>query len=146
MALRWNPWRDLRSRRDVRFWFASLEGDRGRWQRGPAGEEILLDPSLDRRTRNEVLAHELVHAERGVGFPLATAATMQLEEERVWRIALDRLAPPEEVRAFVIRRSSVGAVTVADVAEEFDLSPEAAARVARLAAVRGPPGRATATG
>jgi hypothetical protein len=133
---RWNPWRALRAT-GIELWFAALDGDRGRWIRRPEGDEILLEESLDRRSRREVLAHELVHAERGVGWPHATAATMELEEERVWRIALARLAPPAEVTAFLVERASVGPVTVADVAEEFDLSPAAAERLARLTAVDG---------
>ena len=133
---RWNPWRALRSS-GAQFWFASLDGDRGRWTRGPAGDEILLAPSLTRQERREVLAHELVHAERGIGWPVATSATMELEEERVWRIALSRLAPREDVEAFLRRRATVGPVTVADVAEEFDLSLDGAARLARLLAVQG---------
>ena len=54
------------------------------------------------------------------------------------RLALPgaRLAPPAEVEAFLRRRGSVGAVTVTDLAEEFDLSIEAARRVARLRAAR----------
>lgn len=141
---RWNPWRALRAS-GIELWFAPLDGDRGRWIRRPEGDEILLEETLDRRSRREVLAHELVHAERGVGWPHATAATMELEEERVWRIALARLAPPEEVTAFLVRRSTIGAVTVADLAEEFDLSPVAAERLARLLIASGgggPPWRA----
>ena len=133
---RWNPWRALRAT-SAELWFADLGGDRGRWARGPDGDEILLDHGLDRRARREVLAHELVHLERGVGWPQATALTMQLEEERVWRTALLRLAPPAEVQAFVRRRSSVGPIGVADLAEEFDLSLQAAARLARLLGVLG---------
>jgi hypothetical protein len=106
--------------------------------RSVGGDEILLDPALGRRTRNEVLAHELVHAERGVGFPAASAETMEIEEVRVWRTALERLAPPEEVEAFLLRRGTVGPVFVHDLAEEFDLSEEAAVRVAELRAVRAP--------
>ena len=132
---RWNPWRSLRHR-DIEFWFAPLVDERGRWSRGPDGDEILLSDALGRRERCEVLAHELVHAERGVGWPEASAATMELEEERVWREALDRLVPPDELEAFLVRRATVGPVTVHDVAEEFDLSAGAAQRVARLRAVR----------
>ena len=128
---RWNPWAALRTT-SIRLWFAPLDGERGRWSRLPEGDEILLDEALDRRSRNEVLAHELVHAERGVGWPAATAATMEVEEERVWRIALRRLVPPDELACFLRVRSGVGPVTIADVAEEFDLSPEAAGRVAHL--------------
>lgn len=138
-ATRWNPWRALRRTPSIAFWFAPLGGDRGRWTRTTDGDEILVDPALDRRTRQEVLAHELVHVERGIGFPAASAATMELEEERVWRIALDRLAPAAEVLAFARRRGSVGPVLVEDVAEEFDLSAEAAARVVQLLRLRAPP-------
>lgn len=133
---RWNPWAALRAS-SVELWFAPLQGERGRWTRRAEGDEILLDQSLDRRARQEVLAHELVHVERGVGWPDATAATMEIEEERVWRIALRRLAPPAEVRSFLVRRGTAGPVTVADLAEEFDLSADAAERVALLYAIAG---------
>lgn len=133
---RWNPWAALRAT-SIELWFAPLQDERGRWTRRADGDEILLDETLDRRTRQEVLAHELVHAERGVGWPEATAATMELEEERVWRIALRRLVPPAQIARFLAERGSVGPVTVADLAEEFDLSADAAARVARLYAVSG---------
>src|SRR3954451_18507278 len=118
---RWNPWATLRAS-TIELWFAPLGPERGRWTRHAGGDEILIDESLDRQTRQEVLAHELVHAERGVGWPDATAAPMRAEGERVGRPALLRLAPPAEVRRFVLARSSVGPVTVADLAEEFDLS------------------------
>ncbi|MCU1496754.1 MAG: hypothetical protein JWM47_707 [Acidimicrobiales bacterium] len=130
----WNPWRSLRDM-DVDLWFAALGGARGLWTRADGRDEILIEETLGRRERREVLAHEIVHAERAVGWPDASAATMELEEERVWRIALRRLAPPEQVREFLLRRGTVGPVTVEDLAEEFDLSPGAAARVARLVAL-----------
>ncbi len=133
--VRWNPWRALRAGA-AEFWFADLGEDRGRWTRRDGRDEILVSASLGRRDRREVLAHELVHVERGVGWPSATAATMELEEERVWREALARLAPPDEVDAFLERRATVGPVLVEDLAEEFDLSDAAAARVAALAAIR----------
>lgn len=133
---RWNPWRALRASR-VEFWFAPLGGERGRWTRTGDRDEILVEQTLDRRSRREVLAHELVHVERGIGWPDASAATMAHEEERVWRVALDRLAPPAEVQAYLEARATVGAVTVEDLAEEFDLSPRAAERVAHLWRIRG---------
>ena len=128
---RWNPWRALRET-DVDLWFAPLDGRRGIWTRRGDRDEILLEECLGRQERREVLAHELVHHERGIGWPAASVATMELEEDRVWRIALARLAPPAEVAAFLLRRSTVGPITVADLAEEFDLSPAAAGRVAHL--------------
>ncbi|WP_421121033.1 ImmA/IrrE family metallo-endopeptidase [Aquihabitans daechungensis] len=133
---RWNPWAALRAT-SIELWFAPLQGERGRWTRRREGDEILLDESLDRQARQEVLAHELVHAERGVGWPHATPATMEVEEERVWRIALRRLVPPAQITRFLTARGTVGPVTIADLAEEFDLSPDAAARVAHLYAVSG---------
>lgn len=135
---RWNPWRALRASTSVVLWFAPLGGVRGRWERGVDGrDEILIEETLGRRARREVLAHELVHVERGVGWPAATPATMQAEEERVWREALTRLAPPDQVLAFARERASVDAVTVYDVADEFDLTPETAARVVHLLWIRG---------
>jgi hypothetical protein len=133
---RWNPWAALRAS-SVELWFAPLEGERGRWTRRTDGDEIVLEESLSRQARQEVLAHELVHVERGVGWPHASEATMEIEEERVWRIALRRLAPPAEIHRFLARRGTVGPVTVADLAEEFDLSDDAAERVADLYAVSG---------
>jgi Zn-dependent peptidase ImmA (M78 family) len=132
---RWNPWAALRGS-DVRLWFAWLDGEHGRWEQHHDHDVVVLDARLPRRRRQEVLAHELVHAERRVGWPHATVATMELEEERVWRIALDRLAPPAAVREFLERRSTAGPVTVDDLAEEFDLSHQAARRVAELLRVR----------
>lgn len=132
---RWDPWEQLEET-EVDLWFAELDRERGRWTRSGSTDTIVLETSLDRRTRTEVLAHELVHVERGIGWPDASAATMQLEEERVWRIALGRLAPPDAVRRFLRRRGSVGPVTVHDLAEEFDLSVEAARRVAALVALQ----------
>lgn len=131
----WDPWAALATT-DIELWYAPLDGARGRWERSGGQDEIVLEAALDRRTRRAVLAHELVHAERGVGWPLATAATMQLEEERVWRVALDRLAPPDEVRRFAERLATVGPVTLRDLADEFDLPVDLAARVARLAVAR----------
>lgn len=132
---RWDPWAAL-AETDIELWYEPLVGQRGRWARAGDLEEIVLEETLDRRTRRAVLAHELVHAERRIGRPSATVATMQLEEERVWRAALDRLAPPEEVRRFVGARASVGPVTVADLADEFDLPLDLAERLARLAIAR----------
>lgn len=125
---RWNPWRALRGT-DVELWFAALDGPRGRWTRSGGLDEILIEETLGRRERREVLAHELVHVERGVGWPDASAATMEREEAIVWCEALDRLVPPSEVSAFLARRASVGPVSVHELAEEFDLSDDGVRRV-----------------
>ncbi|MBX3313324.1 MAG: hypothetical protein KF906_03300 [Actinobacteria bacterium] len=126
---RWNPWRALRAT-DVELWFAALGGPRGRWTRVGDRDEVLIEETLGRRERREVLAHELVHVERGIGWPDATAATMEREEAIVWLEALDRLVPPADVAAFLARRATTGPVSVAELAEEFDLSDDGAQRVA----------------
>jgi hypothetical protein len=125
----WNPWRALRAT-DIDLWFAALGGPRGRWDRTAAGDEILIEESLGRRERREVLAHELVHVERGIGWPDATAATMEREEAIVWDEALDRLVPPELVQAFLARRGTAGPVSLVELADEFDLSDDGARRIA----------------
>lgn len=137
MAQTWNPWRALRERGEsTELWFAPLAERRGLWVRRRGGrDEIYLDERLGRRERREVLAHELVHAERGVGHDgAATAATMAKEEELVWREALRRLAPPAEVERFLGQTPEEAVVTVPDLADEFDLSLGAAQRLASLLA------------
>ncbi|HJR24458.1 MAG TPA: hypothetical protein VJ804_03230, partial [Acidimicrobiales bacterium] len=78
------------------------------------------------------LAHELVHVERGVGYPAATPATMEREEAIVRREVAVRLVPLAALGDLVARRSDVEPVTAALVAEEFDV-PEDVAREALLA-------------
>ena len=128
---RWNPWRALRDRPHIELWFGRLDGLQGMWQRDHLGELIVLDDRLDRRQRRCVLAHELVHAERGIGHGAATEATMEREEEQVRREVARRLVPETQLRAFVARSLTVGAVTVEAIAEEFDVDLEVAATAAR---------------
>jgi len=123
----WNPWRALRGM-DVDLWFAPLPSGRGLWRRERGRDVIYLDERLGRRERREVLAHEIVHVERGIGWP-APAALMAREEAIVWAIALDRLVPPERLQRFLRCRGSVGPVGIAEVAEEFDLSADGAGRL-----------------
>jgi hypothetical protein len=79
-----------------------------------------------------VLAHELVHAERGIGHPAATSATMEREEEAVRREVARRLVPPGLLSSLVAARSDVGGVTAAVVAEEFDVELDVAAKALDL--------------
>ncbi len=133
----WNPWRALRQRPDTAFAFAALGGPAGRWERDPDGDVILIEATLGRRARRVALAHELVHAERGVGHPDASGATMSLEEERVRREVARRLVPSAALRRFVAARAGVGPVEPDDVAEEFDVTPEVADLACRLLAGAG---------
>ena len=120
---RWDPWRALRARGDgTLFAFAPLGGPDGRWERDDQGDVILVETALGRRARRVTLAHELIHAERGVGHPEATGATMQLEEQRVCREVAQRLVPRRQLQQFLLERTSVGGVSAVDVAEEFDVT------------------------
>ncbi len=126
---RWNPWSALAARPDIVLEWAGFEGtllglcdidERG-------GCTITLSSALDRRERNAVLAHELVHAERGggidyVGAPPAWAAVVAREEQCVDRVTACRLVPTAELREFARARTSTGdAVTAVDVMEEWDV-------------------------
>jgi hypothetical protein len=93
-----------------------MGGRRGCWQRDRSGDVIALDPELDPVERRAVLAHELVHAERGIGWGWATSATMAKEEHLVRCETADRLVPPALLARWVLehRDAGIGAVEVAD--------------------------------
>jgi hypothetical protein len=99
---------------------------------------IVLDLRLDRRARRCVLAHELVHAERGIGHGAATPATMEREEEAVRREVARRLVPPGLLASFVASAIDVGGLTALDVAEEFDVEVDVAGKALELLAVSAP--------
>jgi hypothetical protein len=116
----------------VELAYADLDGERGMWTSGDGGDLIVLSAALGRRARRCVLAHEIVHAERGIGFGAASAATMQREEEEVRREVARRLVPSDELLAFLASRGGVGPVTVDDIADEFDVEPHVAATAVTL--------------
>lgn len=124
----WDPWATA-ERLGVPVRYARLDGLAGMWQRDDRGDVIVLDVRLDRRRRRCVLAHELVHMERGIGHGAATGATMEREEAIVEREVARRLVPPAALAALVARRTSAGGLTPAAVAEEFDVD-DATARAA----------------
>jgi Zn-dependent peptidase ImmA (M78 family) len=105
---------------------------RGLWQRDEHGEVIVLDAGLDRRARRCVLAHELVHAERGIGHPAATVATMEREEEAVRREVARRLVPPDLLASYLDSRADLGGVLATEVADEFDVEVDVAAKALEL--------------
>lgn len=123
---RWDPWRVLRERPEIELRFTDLGAMRGVWQRDEEGDLILLDAALDRRARRCVLAHELVHAERGIGYGAASEATMEREEEQVRRAVARRLVPLDELAALA-RCRDLEVLSLHDVAEEFDVEEEIAA-------------------
>lgn len=120
----WDPWEALDAS-GIELVFASLGALRGMWQRDRHGDVIVLDHGLDRRAQRCVLAHELIHAERGIGHGAATAATMQREEEWTRREVARRLVPPPQLAVFLATHTD--GVGVVDVAEAFDVEPDVAA-------------------
>jgi hypothetical protein len=148
---RWNPWTALDARPDVVLRHAPLAGtliglcDVGADGRGPA--TITLACDLTRRERTAVLAHELVHLERGGGIdyegaPAAWNSVVAREERIVDREVACRLVPEAELRRFARARAGVDEpITIDDVMEEWDV-PEWVARDACVNQPRAGPPRA----
>lgn len=118
MGTRWNPWAAQRRRAHLTLRWATLDGLLGYLEH----HTIVLD----RRERNAVLAHELVHEERGggidhPGMPAGWQAIVAREELIVDREAARRLIPTDELAAFIAARVSIGPVTVEELADEFDV-------------------------
>src|SRR3954453_10260337 len=94
---RWNPWRELRTRRHIVFARRALpDGLRGVYGRRGDRVAIVVDIELDPDERNAVLAHELVHDERGGGIdaaymPPGWDAVVAREEDLVEREVARRL-------------------------------------------------------
>ena len=122
----WDPWAAASRRPHLEIWFGDVP-DGATWHEEDHGDVITLDAGADRRRRRALLAHELVHAERRVGFPDATVATMQREEAIVRRVAATRLVPLDDLARLVRQRIDVEPVTAALVAEEFDVPDDVAA-------------------
>ena len=132
----WDPWAAAARRPHLQIWYADLPHGAS-WHEEDGGDVITLDASAGRRARRALLAHELVHAERRVGYPDATTATMQREEAIVRREVATRLVPLEELADLVRRRAEVEGVTAALVAEEFDVPDDVAAEALAVLSRRG---------
>lgn len=93
---------------------------------------IVVDSRLGRQLRNEALAHELIHHERGGGagrdgMPSAWRDIEARDEAQVGREVARRLLPLGALELWV--RAKVqddGQVTAFDVAEEFDVTEQLA--------------------
>ena len=80
----WNPWGDLRHLVEVTLMFEPLVG-RKMGRTCFRTSTITLDSSLLQRERNDALAHERIHLERGpavVGFEDADERAVQIETAR----------------------------------------------------------------
>lgn len=128
MGERWNPWAALRARPDITLERTWLRGRRGMWiPHGDGTSTIVLDVRLSRRERRCVLAHELVHAERGIAYDQSTPqALIDIEERMVWRETVARLVPADELATLI---EACGVLEVWEIADEFDVDH----RVARMA-------------
>lgn len=131
----WNPWRTLRGRPHIELgWHPSVGRARGVYIRDGERTIIVMHPSLSQVDRNAVLAHELIHDERGIAYDADTPPRLIVKEEAyVDRIRAHRLIPSDELARFVQHRLSVNeCVTVADVAKEFGVPESVAALAVQL--------------
>ncbi|MDP1819775.1 MAG: hypothetical protein Q8K58_07760 [Acidimicrobiales bacterium] len=127
----WNPWAAARAHLHLEIVYDDVV-DGATWHRDSSGDRITIDAAASRRDRRAYLAHELIHLERGVGYPTATAATMEREEAIVRRETALRLVPLPELAALIERTEELEPVTASLVAEAFDV-PEHVAAEALLA-------------
>jgi hypothetical protein len=123
MALGWNPWRELRRRPHLLLRWGHLGSMGGRIDDLPNGmRQITLDIDLDRVHRNAVLAHELIHDERGLP-PWGTPFDLRTREERAVREeTVRRLVPVDLLADFVnLQVADHGCCEWREVAEHFEV-------------------------
>ncbi len=135
----WRVWAELGRRPHIEVAWAVLVGHRGRIDDiGRGRRRITIDARLDPAERRAVLAHELVHDERGILFTADVPDAVVAKEEAYVRAeTCRRLVPPRALRTEVVRRLSVGGhVSAVDVADWFDvpesIAADALCRLARL--------------
>lgn len=127
----WKVWGELRRRTHLELAWAVLRGHRGRIDDlGDGRRRITIDARLDQCTRRAVLAHELVHDERGVLFTDDTPiAVIRKEEAWVEAETTRRLVPLDELDALVRAAVREGhGVTWREVAGWFDVPRDVAER------------------
>lgn len=129
----WNPWRALRNQPDVELVWADIpSGATGACFELDGRTVVVVSHGLRRRQRNATLAHELIHSERGIFYTPTTPRRLVEKEERAVDLEVARrLVPADELERFVAERLTIEPVTVAMVADEFDV-PHAVARRAMI--------------
>ncbi|MBW3663523.1 MAG: hypothetical protein KY469_10525 [Actinobacteria bacterium] len=126
----WNPWRSLRERPHLLLLIRNLPASVGGGMYLPDehGAAIVLDRALTQQQRRDVLAHELVHDERGGGahhpaMPDTWASRVAIDEAQVDREAASRLVPVEALAGFCDRMADLGeGVGPDEVMDEFDVT------------------------
>lgn len=132
----WNPWAELRGRRDVIMLFGALPDEvRAVHQLRGSTHVIVIDDEAGQVDRNHLLAHELVHIERGGGCPGAGwthvpwGPVVSREEDRVEEIVAKRLVPQERLLRMALGACEVeGRLDPWVVAEEFRVPQHVAER------------------
>jgi hypothetical protein len=124
----WNPWSALRDRDHIRFVLDPVAevGGGGLYARHGDCAAIVIHPELHRIDRRAALAHELIHDERGIVPTEAPQWIVSREEHLVHLEVARRLVPLDQLADFV--EAHAGPLTVADVADEFDVPPDVARR------------------
>lgn len=124
----WDVWAELRRRRHITLEWADLGDELGRIDSVDGRLTITLHYRLNARDRRAVLAHELVHAERGILFDDDSPAELvQCEERAVRREVARRLCPPDQLVLRVRAAVADGqAVSPAEVSEWFDVPADVA--------------------
>lgn len=132
--VRYSPWRVLAAQNHITVRISPLPaGVSGACRVLADGAVlILLASSLDARERVAVLAHELLHIERGIGRGESCPewrAVEAREEEIIDRQVAGRLLPTEELAAWIRARGPDDeAVTTRVVADEWFVSEPVARR------------------
>lgn len=126
---RWSPWAAAGAIPNLEIRVADLPDETGGGvlRRSRDRVYIFLDRSLSQAERRCVLAHELVHLERGTNARCSWHAPMwsavvAREELAVDRIVATRLVPLDELRTLVERITGCDrGVTPLDVEDEFEV-------------------------
>ena len=125
----WRVWGELRRRPHIELVWAHLRGHRGRIEDlGGGRRRITLDAGLNQCDRRAVLAHELVHDERGILFTDDTPVLLVVKEEAYVRTETTRRLVPIDELELLVRAAVLDGQSVAwrDVAGWFDVPRDVA--------------------
>lgn len=136
---RWSHWRAASLLPDLTIRLDHLPPETGGGVLARRGDKvvIILDRRLTQIERRVMLAHELVHHERGSSSRCHDTGYLSphvIHEERsVERIAAQRLVPADMLEVFVDRHTSLGhGVLAHQVADEFRVTDPVAALAMKL--------------